>query len=81
MNEKDYETKIKKLLNDEKTYGKLKSDPTNKFKAELVEILRDWNRKMPLTKELMTEFILPLMKFQNFMVSQKSTRKTTLSDQ
>ena len=33
MNKNDYYGKCKELLRDEKTYQKLKSDPTNKFKT------------------------------------------------
>jgi hypothetical protein len=35
----DYEEKVKNMLNDEKTYEKLKSDPTARYKRKLISIL------------------------------------------
>ena len=41
MNKNDCYEKCNKHLKDEKTYQKLKSDPTNKFKKEFVSNLKD----------------------------------------
>ena len=41
MNKKEYEEKCQQLLEDSKTYQKLKGDPTQKFKKELVSVLKD----------------------------------------
>ena len=41
MNKKEYEEKCQRLLEDSKTYQKLKGDPTQKFKKELVSVLKD----------------------------------------
>ena len=52
INEKDYASKIQNLLKDEKTYVKLKkNDPTTKYKNELVEVVREWNRKEEIDKK------------------------------
>ena len=40
MNKKDYQSKVTTLLSDTKTYEKLKSDPTQKYKKELSEYLK-----------------------------------------
>ena len=40
MNRSEYEKKVNNLLSDEKTYQKLKKDPTKKFKDELVKELK-----------------------------------------
>ena len=46
-----YHENCKDLLNDEKTYKKLKSDPTQKYKKQFVECLGDLLKKN-ITKEL-----------------------------
>jgi hypothetical protein len=52
MNKSDYDKKIDALLADEKTYQKLKKDPTKKYKQQLVDILRVWNREDNIPKDL-----------------------------
>ena len=56
MNKKDYLKKCEDLLSDEKTYSKLRSDPTAKYKKELVSALKELkDRKVindPLHKRL-----------------------------
>ena len=39
MDKDDYETRVKEMLDDVKTYGKLNKDPTQRFKKKLVSIL------------------------------------------
>ena len=39
-------------LGDEKTYKKLKGDPTRKFKGELVSILKDFKERRVITSDL-----------------------------
>ena len=41
MNKPDYYEKCNQLLSDGKTYQKLKTDPTNKFKKQFVSALKD----------------------------------------
>ena len=36
MDTEDYESKVKEMLDDKRTYEVLKSDPTPKYKKELV---------------------------------------------
>ncbi|XP_071944448.1 uncharacterized protein [Antedon mediterranea] len=40
QNKKEYESKVKEMLNDHKTYEKLTKDPTPGYKRKLVEILK-----------------------------------------
>ena len=41
MNKKDYQSKVNTLLSDSKTYEKLKKDPTQSYKKELAEYLKE----------------------------------------
>jgi hypothetical protein len=61
LNTEDYMKKCKVLLNDSKTYEKLSRDPTQKYKKQLVAILRDlkdrgsiddrtWRKMYPTTE-------------------------------
>ena len=52
MNKKEYEEKCKQLLGDEKTYKRLKGDPSRKFKGEIVSILNDFKERKVITPEL-----------------------------
>ena len=40
MDTEDYESKVKEMLDDKRTYEVLKSDPTPKYKKELVRKLQ-----------------------------------------
>ena len=40
LNTRDYKTKAEELLKDDKTYKKLNSNPTSKYKTKLVKILQ-----------------------------------------
>ena len=42
MNKSEYEEMCEQLLKDEKTYIKLKGDPTRKYKTELGNVLKDF---------------------------------------
>jgi hypothetical protein len=42
MDSQDYDRKITDLLQDSNTYESLKKDPTAKYKAQLVKILKEW---------------------------------------
>ena len=44
--------KINSLLNDTKTYLKLKSDPTPKYQDQLVKMLREWSREGIISESL-----------------------------
>ena len=52
MKKSEYQEKCEKLLNDEKTYKKLKEDPTRKYKTELGNVLRDLKERKIITPEL-----------------------------
>jgi len=39
MDKDDYENRVREMLDDEKTYGKLNKDPTQRFKKKLVSII------------------------------------------
>ena len=39
MDTEEYEKKVREMLSDEKTYSKLNSDPTPKYRKKLVAIL------------------------------------------
>ena len=44
LDTEEYKTKMKALLADTETYEVLKKDPTSKYQAKLVELLRSWQR-------------------------------------
>ena len=52
MKKSEYQEKCEHLLNDEKTYKKLKGDPTRKYKAELGNVLRDLKDRKIITPDL-----------------------------
>ena len=41
MNKEDYKNKVSNILSDSKTYKKLAKDPTQSYKKELADCLRD----------------------------------------
>jgi hypothetical protein len=49
MNSIDYHNKISDLLEDQATYSKLKTDPTNKFKAKLIKLIKGWKDNNKIT--------------------------------
>ena len=49
MNSEEYDKQIMKLLQDNNTYEKLKSDPTKKYKAKLVNSLKKWKNENKLS--------------------------------
>ena len=57
MKKSEYQEKCEHLLNDEKTYKKLKGDPTRKYKAELGNVLRDLKDRKIITPDLHRKFI------------------------
>ena len=58
LNTKDYESKMSTLLSDINTYEVLQKDPTPKFKRELTEMIRRWQREDPIPTPL-KHFIYP----------------------
>ena len=58
LNTKDYESKMSTLLSDTNTYEVLQKDPTPKFKRELTEMIRRWQREDPIPTPL-KHFIYP----------------------
>ena len=52
MKKSEYQEMCEKLLNDDKTYRKLKGDPTRKYKIELGNVLRDLKERKIITPEL-----------------------------
>ncbi|XP_072021904.1 uncharacterized protein [Amphiura filiformis] len=49
LNKVDYEEKVNNMLSDEKTYQKLKSDPTSKYKDKLLVMLKKWKKEEKIT--------------------------------
>ena len=49
MNSEEYDKQIMKLLQDNNTYEKLRSDPTKKYKAKLVNSLKKWKNENKLS--------------------------------
>ena len=49
LNKDDYLEKCQDLLKDDKTYTKLKRDPTAKFKQEFVDALMDLKARKVIT--------------------------------
>ena len=45
METREYQEKIKEMLNDEATYEKLKKDPTKKYKAELIRMVNSLEKE------------------------------------
>ena len=58
LNTKEYEHKMSTLLSDINTYEVLQKDPTPKFKRELTEMIRRWQREGPIPTPL-KHFIYP----------------------
>ncbi|XP_014676727.1 PREDICTED: uncharacterized protein LOC106816618 [Priapulus caudatus] len=54
----DYEKQVNTMLSDVKTYGKLKKDPTTKYKSKLVAILQRLKREDKIT-EAQYKFLYP----------------------
>ena len=52
MNKSEYEEKCEQLLKEEKTYKKLKGDPTRKYKMELGNVLKELKDSKKLTPGL-----------------------------
>ena len=51
METKEYQEKMKEMLNDEATYEKLKKDPTKKYKAELIRMIHSLEKEGKITKD------------------------------
>jgi hypothetical protein len=45
LDSEDYEGKIRELLSDERTYEKLKKDPTTSVKNKLINLLKSWKQQ------------------------------------
>ena len=45
LNTKDYELKMTKLLQDANTYEILPKDPTAKYKRELINMIKKWQKE------------------------------------
>ena len=58
ININDYESKMSTLHSDTNTYEMLQMDPTRKFKRELTEMIRRWQREYPNHTHL-KHFIYP----------------------
>ena len=67
LNTADYISKCDNLLNDEKTYIKLKGDPTAKYEWEMVSILRDLKSRNVLTYAVYHKIYPTTEAPQNFM--------------
>ena len=51
METKEYQDKMKEMLNDEATYEKLKKDPTKKYKTELTRKVNSLEKEGKITKD------------------------------
>ena len=51
METKEYQDKMKEMLNDEATYEKLKKDPTKKYKTELIRMVNSLEKEGKSTKD------------------------------
>ena len=51
METREYQEKMKEMLNDEATYEKLKKDPTKTYKAELIRIVKSLEKEGKITKD------------------------------
>ena len=51
MDTAEYEQKVTTVLSDDKTYEKLKKDPTQKYKRQLVSIIRKLKEDDKITEE------------------------------
>ncbi|KAI0232255.1 hypothetical protein LSAT2_017403, partial [Lamellibrachia satsuma] len=51
METREYQEKMKEMLNDEATYEKLKKDPTKKYKAELIRMVNSLEKEGKITKD------------------------------
>ena len=51
METREYQEKMKEMLNDEATYEKLKKDPTKKYKAELIRMVNSLVKEGKITKD------------------------------
>ena len=51
MDTGEYEQKVTTVLSDHKTYDKLKKDPTQKYKRQLVSIIRKLKEDDKITEE------------------------------
>ena len=76
MKKSEYQEKCEKLLNDEKTYKKLKGDPTRKYKIELGNVLRDLKERKIITPNYTESYTPQLTSPHVSTASRKYTRTT-----
>ncbi|XP_072020698.1 uncharacterized protein [Amphiura filiformis] len=50
LDKEEYEEKVTIMLNDDKTYEKLKNDPTARYKRKLISILTGWEKVNKITE-------------------------------
>ena len=79
METREYQEKIKEMLNDEATYEKLKKDPTKKYKAELIRMVNSLEKEGKITKDQYW-YLYPTLE-KVCMDHQKSIRRECHSDQ
>ena len=60
----EYEKKVREMLSDEKTYSKLNSDPTPKYRKKLVAILDRLNSEKKITSK-QHQYLIPSSENQN----------------
>ncbi|XP_072043000.1 uncharacterized protein [Amphiura filiformis] len=53
----EYEEKVKNMLDDDKTYEKLKNDPTARYKRKLVSLLSSWKKDKKITERSIGNFV------------------------
>ena len=67
MDTEEYEKKVREMLSDEKTYSKLNSDPTPKYKKKLVAILDRLKSEKKITSK-QHQYLIPSSENQNMNV-------------
>jgi len=86
MDKDDYETRVEEMLDDEKTYGKLNKDPTQRFKKKLVSIItRLENEDKLIDQQYMRPIMHPdslprLCRYINLLLTYLLTLQTFIPD-
>ena len=77
MDREDYESKVKQMLDDKRTYEVLKSDPTPKYKKELVGKLSKLKQEGKITQQDIIGYIPRQRMSPGCIAHRKSIRQGT----
>ena len=78
MDKQDYENKVQSMLSDEKTYLKLDSDPTPKYKRKLVSTLKHLKKENKITEGQYKDLYPTAENVPRLLPHQKSTNNMFL---